>query len=172
MGSSSVLTDLDSVDSEGKSCVPQKNADQRTDNFTLKNWHPKKEKLDELIALHQAEHPTKSQGAPLYVAYQKPTQISGKEILSRTFEDALILANFEDEYFQKKPKLKAAKTDFEDGRKSLSESLYDYVKGLKKGDFAFDCLFYLADEEASRFNPPEYMSDGLTWLEAQLSPKA
>ncbi|RRW15749.1 ATP-dependent endonuclease [Stutzerimonas stutzeri] len=166
-----VLTDLDSVDNEGKSCSPKKSADQKTNNDTLKKWHPKKEALDDLVALPLEEHATKSQGTPLYVAYQKPTQISRKEVLSRTFEDALILANFESDYFQGKSKIKAAKIDFNNGARSLSESLYDYVQGLKKGDFAFDCLFYIADEKAS-FTPPEYMSEGLKWLEAQLLPKA
>jgi len=167
-----VLTDLDSVNNEGKSCFPQKNSNQNTNNDTLKKWHPKKVALDDLVALPKKEHATKSQGAPLYVAYQKPTHISGKEVLSRTFEDALILANFKDEYFQKKTSIKDAKTCFESDTKSLSESLYDYVQGLKKGDFAFNCLFHLADNETNSFNPPEYMSDGLKWLEAQLLPKA
>jgi hypothetical protein len=128
--------------------------------------------LDALVVLPQPKHAITSEGAPLYVAYQKPTQIASKEILSRTFEDALILANFEDEYFLKKKILKVAKAAFEDESKSLSESLYDYVQGLKKGDFAFDCLFHLADGEGNSFNPPEYMSEGLKWLEAQLLPKA
>lgn len=167
-----VLTDLDSVDHEGKSCFPLRGANQMTSNDTLKIWHPKKEELDDLVNLPHTEHATTSQGAPLYIAYQKPMQISGKEVLSRTFEDALILANFEDEYFQKKKSINDAKTDFESDAKLLSESLYDYVQGLKKGDFAFNCLFHLAGEEPNSFNPPKYMSDGLNWLELQLSPKA
>lgn len=166
-----VLTDLDSVDKNGKSCFPQRNSDQKSNNDTLKIWHPQKETLDELVDLPKTEHMTTGEGAPLYVAFQKPTQISEKEVLSRTFEDALILANFDQEYFQKKPKLETAKSAHEDGSKSLSESLYEYVQGLKKGDFAFDCLFHLADKESNRFNPPEYMSDGLKWLSAQLSLK-
>lgn len=166
-----VLTDLDSVDNNGKSCFPQRNSDQKSNNDTLKIWHPQKERLDELVDLPKTEHMTTSEGAPLYVAFQKPTQISEKEVLSRTFEDALILANFDQEYFQKKPKLETAKSAHEDDSKSLSESLYEYVQGLKKGDFAFDCLFHLADKESNSFNPPEYMSDGLKWLAAQLSPK-
>lgn len=166
-----VLTDLDSVDNNRKSCFPQRNSDQNSNNDTLKIWHPQKETLDELVDLPKTEHMTTSEGAPLYVAFQKPTQISEKEVLSRTFEDALILANFDQEYFQKKPKLVTAKSSHEDGSKSLSESLYEYVQGLKKGDFAFDCLFHLADKESNSFNPPEYISDGLKWLAAQLSPK-
>ncbi len=167
-----VLTDLDSVDDKGESCFPQKNSGQKTSNDTLKTWHPKKEALDALMNLPQTEHATTSQGAPLYVAYQKPTQISEKEILSRTFEDALILANFEHEYFQEKNKLRNAKADFESETKPLSESLYNYVQGLKKGDFAFSCLFYLAGKEAKSFHPPTYIHDSLRWLETQLLPKA
>jgi predicted ATP-dependent endonuclease of OLD family len=166
-----VLTDLDSVDSDGASCFPEKGSGQRSNNDTLRIWHPKKELLDELIVLPKKEHATVSGGAPLYVAYQKPTRISGKDILSRTFEDALILANFENDFFQKKAKLKAAKSSFQDGSEPLSKSLYIYVKGLKKGDFAFDCLYHLSEDQERCFNPPEYMSDGLKWLEAQLSPE-
>ncbi|WP_075172720.1 ATP-dependent nuclease [Neptunomonas phycophila] len=167
-----VLTDLDSVDSNGKSCFPQRNSDQKSNNDTLKTWHPQKETLDELVDLTKPEHITTSEGAPLYVAFQKPTQIYEQEVLSRTFEDALILANFDQEYFQKDTKLKAAKSAHEDGSKSsLSESLYEYVKGLNKGSFAFGCLFHLAENESNSFNPPEYMSDGLKWLSDQLSPK-
>jgi predicted ATP-dependent endonuclease of OLD family len=165
-----VLTDLDSVDNAGESCFPQKNSSQMTNNDTLKKWHPKKVTVDDLVVLPKEKHATISQTAPLYVAYQKPMQITDKEVLSRTFEDALILANFENEYFQNKPKLQAAKTAHEDDSRLLSDSLYEYVKGLKKGDFAFDCLFHLADKETNRFNPPEYISDGLTWLEKQLLP--
>jgi hypothetical protein len=67
-----VLTDLDSVDSEGASCFPEIGANQKSNNDTLRIWHPKKEALDDLIALPKTEHATTSQGAPLYIAYQKP----------------------------------------------------------------------------------------------------
>lgn len=166
-----VLTDIDSVDSKGLSCVPQKGLNQKTNNDTLRLWHPKKELLDDLVSLPKEQHATESNGAPLYIAYQKPTQLSGEEVLSRTFEDALILANFDCDFFQEKPKIKEAKTAFESNPKSLSESLYSYVQGLKKGDFAFNCIFHLADSDANSFNTPGYISDGLSWLESQLSPK-
>ncbi|MDP5137960.1 AAA family ATPase [Rheinheimera baltica] len=86
-----VLTDLDSVDSKGKSCYPEKGKGHKTNNDTLGAWHPKKKTLDELVALPKAEHTVSNQDAHLYVGYQKPTQIFGKEVLSRTFEDSLIL---------------------------------------------------------------------------------
>ncbi|KPD13144.1 ATP-dependent endonuclease [Phaeobacter sp. 11ANDIMAR09] len=167
-----VLTDLDSVNSAKKSCFPQIQADQKTSNATLKNWHPKVVLVDELIDKSMMDHVTNSRGAPLYVAYQKSTKINGQDVLSRTFEDALILANFDNEFFQNEGSIRDAKVAFEDGSKPLSESLYDYVKKLNKGNFAFDCLFHLSSEETARFRPPVYMSDGLKWLEAQLSPKS
>jgi predicted ATP-dependent endonuclease of OLD family len=166
-----VLTDLDSVDSKGESCYPEKGKDLKTNNDTLMGWHPKKETLDELVALPKVEHAVSNQDAQLYVAYQKPTKISEKEVLSRTFEDSLILTNFDDTYFQNIKKIAAAKVAHENGNKPLSESLFDYVKSLKKGKFAFDCLLYLSEHETNRFITPEYMSDGFKWLEAQLSPK-
>lgn len=164
-----VLTDLDSVDHEGKSCYPKKGENQKTNNDTLKKWHPKKNELDDLVALDKEDHATISEGAPLYVAYQKSTKIQEADILSRTFEDAFILANFDDNYFRNKTKIKAAKENFENDSKSLSESLYNYVEGLRKGNFAFDCLFHLADDEENSFCPPDYIRVGLEWLEGQLS---
>lgn len=166
-----VLTDIDSVSEAGLSCSPQIGCGQKTSNETLKKWHPKKEIIDELVALKEADHQTIRNRAPVHIAYQKPTQMSGQNVLSRTFEDALILANLENDFFLAKEPIKAAKIAFEDGSKSLSESLYQYVQGLKKGDFAFGCLFYLAGKEGSSFNPPGYIRDGLTWLESHLSPK-
>ena len=164
-----IFTDLDSVGQNGESCFPKKGENQKTSNHTLRTWHPKKDKVDDLVSLPQVEHDTMSGDAPLYVAYQKPTQISGKDILSRTFEDGLILANFHHEHFEKIDRLQSAKTAFKDDTNSLPESLYRYVQDLKKGDFAFNCLLYLAGEEAKSFTPPEYMNDGLEWLQLQLS---
>ena len=156
-----VLTDIDSVDAAGKSCCPQLGLDQKTSNATIRNWHPKVDQLDELVDKSMMDHVTNSRGAPLFVAYQKSTKVDGQDVLARTFEDALILANFDDDFFQNQNDLKNAKKNFEDGTKILSESLYDFVKNLKKGDFAFDCLLHLSDEKENTFTPPEYMSDGL-----------
>ncbi len=174
-----VLTDLDSVDSEKKSCPPERGKQQKTNNYTLKNWHPKKKFVDDLMNLPQQDHAETTGGVFLYITYQKPTQISGGDVLSRTFEDALILANFESDYFQSIPKIKAAKTNFEatetnfeDASKRLSTSLFEYVRGLNKGDFAFNCLFHLAKEETNSFEIPQYIQDGLAWLKEQLVPKA
>lgn len=165
-----VLTDLDSVDLDG-SCFPQRNIEQKSNNDTLRLWHPKQEALDALLDMSNETHAINSNGAPLFIAYQKPIQVSGREVLARTFEDALILSNFDNDFFQSKRKIKEAKTSHEDNSKPLAKSLYEYVGSLKKGDFAFNCLFHLAENEKNHFEPPEYVRKGLEWLEIQLSPK-
>ena len=165
-----VITDLDSVGADGKKCFPERGKDQVTSNATLKGWYPKKEKVDELIDLSKEDCEQNDVNTPLCIAFQKPTKIGEDEILSRTFEDALIAANLSDSYFLSFPKISAAKENYENGSKPLAESLFEYVDTLTKGDFAFNCLFHLADEEGNTFVPPNYICDGLSWLEEQLSP--
>jgi len=166
-----VVTDLDSVGADGQKCPPESGAGQLTSNDTLKSWHPQKEAIDDLIQVSKEGRECKFEDAPLFVAYQKPVNIGSAKILSRTFEDALILANFDDDFFQSMKDLKAAKEAIDDGTTPLSKSLFDYVQKLTKGDFAFKCLLHLADSDDNLFNPPEYIGEGLAWLEDQLSPE-
>ncbi len=167
-----VITDLDSVGTDGKKCVPARGQNQTSSNTTLKTWCPKKESIDELLDLQKADRANGDEDAPLFVAYQKPTHLEGNEVLSRTFEDALILANFDNDYFQKIGAIKDATASFKNGTRPLGESLFDYVQTLTKGDFAFNCLFYLANDNSNTFNPPEYINEGLDWLRKQLSPNS
>ena len=166
-----VITDLDSQDSKGGKCAPQRGQDQTSSNNTLRNWHPKRSSVDELVDLSKDECDSKSQTAPLYVAYQRAITLGDTEVLSRTFEDALILANFDSAFFQEKTAIKAAKKSARDGTKSLEQSLFEYVRGLAKGDFAFDCLMHIAEAPNQPIKPPLYIAEGLDWLQSQLSPK-
>ena len=165
-----MITDLDSVNEEGRKCVPGRNQKQKSNNDTLKSWHPNKEDIDSLLDIPKLGRSTSDKPAPVFVAYQTPFTIGTVEVLARTFEDALILANFDNAYFQDVSELKAAKTNFEDGTKHLSESLFDYVNNLSKGNFAFSCLFYISKSDKHSFITPEYISEGLAWLEKKLSP--
>ena len=167
-----VITDLDSVGADGVSCAPALVADQTTNNDTLKSWHPKKIKIDDLISIPNKNRSLDDNGASIFVAYQKPVTLDETEVLARTFEDALILANFDSDYFQAFPKLKTAKEEFEKETRELSESLFEYVQGLSKGDFAFNCLFHLAENDENMFQAPEYICEGLAWLKKKLTPNA
>ncbi len=165
-----IITDLDSVDTTGKKCPPARGKKHATCNVTLKSWCPEEARIDELVDLRKEACERSDSGAPLYVAYQKPIKIGGTEVLSRTFEDALILSNFSDTFFSSMPKIKTAKECHYSGSIPLAKSLFDFVNSITKGDFAFSCLFHLADKEENTFTPPKYVRDGLVWLEKQLSP--
>lgn len=167
-----VITDLDTVDTEGKKCWPQLGCKQTSNNDTLKKWHPAKEMVDDLVSIAAKDCATVLGNASIHVAYQKPETINGKEVLCRTFEDALIVANLEENFFRKIPSIKLAKASFANGEKQLADSLFDYVNGLSKGNFAFKCLIHLAEDDANSFAPPQYISDGLSWLDAHLTPIA
>lgn len=167
-----VFTDLDSLSSEATKHYPKLGQNQTTSNFTLKNWHPQKTDIDDLVALPEGSGDSGNQDAPLFVAYQKAVEVEGSSILSRTFEDALILANLDAPYFQGMTKIAAAKIDWQDGTMGLEESLFDFVQKLTKGDFAFNCVFHLAEAPENSFNPPAYISEGLKWLDIKLSPKS
>ena len=165
-----VITDLDTVDADGKKCAPESGVGQSTNNDTLKGWHPKKTLVDDLIVLSAEDCTKKDGGAPIHIAYQKPEKVGDKEVLSRTFEDALILSNLRSDFFEAIPRIKEAREDFDSGKKNLADSLFDYVQGLTKGDFAFKCLFHLAADDENTFVPPQYISEGLMWLEENLTP--
>lgn len=167
-----VITDLDSRDTAKQKCAPKKGECQTTSNYTLTSWHPQKSSIDALVALPQEPSYSKNSNVPLFIAFQKPVVLGDTEVLSRTFEDALILANFVHPHFDAIANLQAAKKIFEDGAEPLEKCLFDYVKTLTKGNFAFDCLFYIASETNHSFDPPTYISEGLEWLQTQLSPSS
>lgn len=165
-----VITDLDSRDVGKKKCAPKKGENQTTSNYTLTSWHPQKSLVDDLVALPEEASDSKNSAAPLYVAYQKQVTLGEKEVLSRTFEDALILANFDDPFFENIIAVSNSKEAFVGPAQPLEVSLFAYVQTLTKGDFAFNCLFYIAEEANHSLSPPTYISEGLEWLQKTLSP--
>ena len=165
-----VITDLDSRDAGKKKCAPKKGENQTTSNHTLKSWHPKKDMIDDLVVLPKDASDSKNPTAPLFVAYQKTVKLGKKEVLSRTFEDALILANFDDPFFEKITAISNSKDAFVGPSQPLEISLFAYVQTLTKGDFAFNCLFHIAEDSRHSFNPPKYINEGLEWLQSELSP--
>jgi predicted ATP-dependent endonuclease of OLD family len=165
-----IITDLDTVDADGKKCPPARNSDQKTNNDTLKNWHPAKTSIDDLVSLASGDCEKRDGDALIYVAYQMPVLIRDIEVLGRTFEDALVFPNLGSAFFEAIPKIKKAREDFESGDKDLALSLFEYVQNLSKGDFAFKCLFHLAEDDSNTFATPKYINDGLKWLERQLTP--
>ena len=100
-----IITDLDAICSEKnrKSVIPQRKKGQISNSATLKNWVPQNEDIDYLLNLAEADKMVALNGDSdsfVRVAYQTPIKISltGKrkiEMLSNTFEDALVYKNYD-----------------------------------------------------------------------------
>jgi len=168
-----IITDLDSVDpaKNNSKVFPEKAKSYKSGNNTLKTWLPVKSDLDELLNLE----PSKKEHAnyPIKVAYQIPIKINEIEIYPYTFEDTLVMENRT--LFQNASKgtglltkmISASKVD--DIKKS-AEEMYNIIteKGAKKAEFALDLLYI---QEPEDLQTPEYIKQGLDWLEKKLVAK-
>lgn len=172
-----IITDFDSVDpsNSNKKTQPEKAKGFKTGNTTLKKWIPAKDELDELLRLSsiQKEHAD----FPIKVAYQTPIKfIDGDkkiEVFPYTFEDSLVMENkivFEKittETGLLGKMINASKiTDIEKSAKEM----YDVItaNGAKKAEFALELLYF---QEPNDLVTPQYIKEGLDWLEEKLVSK-
>ena len=154
-----------------KSARPEQGKAQQTANSVLKDWHPGKRLIDELIALPPDGHISTAGGDyELYVAYQKPVNVKGAAedsdlIIPRTFEDALILENLavagkiEGSITSAKVRDIVAQDLSGD---DLEDELFELLKTAEKAAFALDCLML---EDPKALKPPSYIAAGLKWFE-------
>ncbi|MBI9069766.1 MAG: AAA family ATPase [Salinivirgaceae bacterium] len=170
-----VITDLDSINkkdvSNGK-VQPEKAKQYRTGNDTLKKWLPLKEDLDTILNLKESEKVHAS--LPIRVAYQKAVKVSDRnqdvEIYPYTFEDSLVMENrgifkniSESTGLMKKMHLAATEPNIKESAKKMYEAIT--ADGAKKAEFALELLFF---EEPNNIEEPDYIKQGLIWLEKQL----
>ncbi len=159
----------------GKACIAS-HPGAVTSNQTLLHWLPK---CETVAALWEATADDKTQAranendALVRVAYQCCTDVTwGGNTLSlagRTFEEAFALENLGwCQHKDRKPlQLRIAKN----AEKNLSElagRIHKRVqaKSFSKTDFA---LALLAEDPAT-WIVPQYIADGLRWLEAEIAP--
>jgi len=178
-----IVTDLDAGEAAGhhRAVRPSRGKGQVTTNPTLKDWHPKKTAVDELLATPDAGKLLISgtPSVPVRFAYQTGVLLPEAdwgpkaEAIPSTFEDALVLANLswfgslttKDETASFVAAIKNAGKD----AGKLSDNLYTAVEGCTKAAFALDLLWI---KNATDLRPPEYISTGLDWLQRQLVPEA
>jgi len=151
-----------------KSVRPAQGKGQKTANPVLKEWHPGKALIDELIVQPSEGHISKvSGGYALYVAYQKPVNVNNDDtpIIPRTFEDALVMENQAAismlEGSRTSNKIKDIVAHCLSGE-ALADALFDLLKSTEKAAFALDCLML---ENPKALTPPRYIAAGLQWLE-------
>lgn len=166
-----IVTDLDSINNISKKKIqPELNKGYITNNSTLKNWIPQKEHIDDLFKDNISKI---SSNGFVRVAYQYPIKIpfDGRmeTVIPYTFEDALVLTNLE--IFKKMPRQKGLLNSMIKHTKNASlkkvcTNLYSQInKSKKKAEMALDLLFI---ENINELKPPEYLEEGLKWLDEQL----
>ncbi|HBS25971.1 MAG TPA: ATP-dependent endonuclease [Gammaproteobacteria bacterium] len=159
-----------------KAARPTLGEGQVTTNATLKDWLPKKTNFDELAKLPSEEKETETDPlSAVRVAYQIRVQKdsvgdsdSNLDIYPSTFEDSLALQN--EEYFKtlegfgmtKKFRKAFSKSPDWD---AVAEDLYTALENGNKASFALDVLSGDGFEEIT---VPNYISEGLQWLETRL----
>ena len=171
-----VITDLDSIGETGTAKIfPKRGQKYRTGNTTLKTWIPKKDSLDELLDCK--DEGKQSENEQIRVAYQCAIKLKYREgsdeeeVIPYTFEDSLALTNmnlFRD-YQDPKGLLKKLKNALHrDTLNDASKQMFDSLGAGSKAGMALE-LLYLT--EPSKLEPPDYISEGLKWLEDKLAEK-
>ncbi|MCW0921670.1 AAA family ATPase [Pseudomonas sp. RG1] len=176
-----VITDLDA--GHKKSAVPvRRQAEQSTNNPTLRHWVAARQlghDVDTLLDLDSEQKAVQIDDLfAIRVAYQTPitirlpkTQVD-VEALPNTFEDSLVLSNVK--HFATKQGRGLTKAVSKALRESetaddLGQALFDALKNGDKAEFA---LQILGDPNFAKVAIPEYIREGLTWLETKLKKKS
>ncbi len=178
-----IVTDLDTASSEGKHAAvePKRNENQITTNYSITNWIMNEEQIDFLLDNDNESKVILADNefnSSIRIAYQIPIEINyndgEKEALTSTFEDSIIYSNLElfkniddkELYLNIISDIIKSATGFED----MHSKIYEEIRktSFKKAEFALD-LIYLIDPE--KIVVPNYIDDGLNWLESQLSSK-
>lgn len=178
-----IITDLDTVSSEGKHAAvePKRNENQITTNYSITNWIMNVKQIDSLLDKDNESKVILADNefnSSIRIAYQIPMEIKYndeiKEALTATFEDSIIYSNLElfkniedkELYLNKISNIIKSATGFED----MHSKIYEEIRktSFKKAEFALD-LIYLIDPE--KIVVPNYIDDGLNWLESQLLSK-
>lgn len=158
-----VITDLDSVDFEGRH--PACRGDYQgalTSNASLKKYFDVNT-VQELLAL--TEEQKKNEEKDRYVTFQVGIVVveNGQSItmIPRTIEEAFAYDNFT---LIRSGELNVG-IGLPDGLEDTYQAIFERIKssGFKKTDFALDVLASETD-----WNPPVYIAEGLHWLEQRL----
>lgn len=152
-----IITDIDSIDvnDSRKKVGITDDITLETSNVCLKNWLPRKEKIQDLLNANDDEKIDDK----IRVAYQ--TKLDGEDLkCGRSFEEAFILDNLQ-YVLDKKGQLLSIQNRLSaySTIEEIKQNSYDIAKSIKKTDFAFDLLI-----NRENFDVPRYIKEGLVWL--------
>jgi len=168
-----VITDLDSIEKDSNTKVhPKVGKGYRTNNDSIKTWVPGLCILDDVLSVNSED---KVKDNNIRIAYQCEVVVNYSESESEikaipyTFEDALVLNNIS--LFKEKTsstgllkKMAEAvnKPTFNEAYVSMFNAL---SQNSKKAEMALELLYTL---EPNELMPPEYIKEGLEWLQERL----
>lgn len=186
-----VISDLDSAEPSGhhKAVRPERNKELISSNYAITNWLIKEKDLDKLLDLGEKQKESEYKIPYMHsirIAYQTPVQIDFKgvptEVLSSTFEDCMVYANYklfkdlklkEDNAGDAGSLLKKvnaalnAEKPFDD----IHKQIYDELRTGKtdqKAEFALDLIYAI---DPGELTVPPYIAEGLEWLQTILRPE-
>ncbi|MCD7879361.1 MAG: AAA family ATPase [Candidatus Gastranaerophilales bacterium] len=163
-----IISDIDTIDSENKGVCPELNKNLKTNNSTLKEWLPKEESYDKLIRLENKDK--QNEASNIMICYQIPIKNpnnSEQEFLPYTFEDSLIYTNVA--YFKKLTTTDGlTKKLIEAIDKLNSSEIFNEIKKIKKAEVATSILY---KEDLKDLQTPQYIIDGLKFIESSLNPQ-
>lgn len=167
-----VVSDIDAQDANQKACLTKKNANQKTNNDTIKKWIIKKESIDDLLSLNFEEKVKEN----VCVVYQMGIDIKENDVTSTlypyTFEDAFAITNidiFRNGNYAKMGSLTTVNNIFKNG-KTISDSVCKLFKKLDSGQFkkAEFATWILFSDICEIMETPNYIKEGLNWLKCHI----
>ena len=160
-----VVTDLDSVDpNENRKTCRADTIGAVTSNASI-DFFLKEKSIAELIKLNTEQHILGD--STCFIAFQKSSEVKGYDLpmIGRTFEETFVYENielFRDRHISLGKDLPAER-DFENEYKKVFEVVTS--KSFKKTEFALKVA-----SSDSKWTVPNYVEEGLKWLERKISP--
>ena len=155
----------------GRTCTPE-TPDAITSNQMLRQWLPGKERIDELLAIGSNEKTLEADaGRPAAVRVTYPGTVElvrGQERLQRagrTFEAAFAYENLEWTQERANGDMNLRVHNAQNAEQ-LAQCIHDKIHRsyFKKTDFALALL----SKDPKKWIVPQYLREGLQWLEAEL----
>lgn len=181
-----IITDLDSAKSDGhhKAARPERNKGLISTNYAIAQWLIKIKDLDKLLDIPLEKKIFTYKTVDTYsirIAYQMPININfdgkQKEALASTFEDCLVYTNYDlfknIEVSDEGSLIKNVNEELNKTQtfECLHNAIYDVLRNGKsdqKAEFALDLIYSI---DPISLVIPQYIDEGLTWLQNMLRPE-
>jgi predicted ATP-dependent endonuclease of OLD family len=174
-----IITDLDSLEKTGGGSVqPKPGAKQVTNNTTLKSWVPGLVDIDALLVAKPDDKIKKHDALfEVRAAFQtrlmvkRPMSAVSEEAYPYTFEDAFAFQNLNAFSTIEGVGLVRKFRDAINNETSVPAIGAKMMEALKVGSKAEFALDVIGAENFEKFAVPNYIAEGLSWLQKQLSKK-